>query len=71
MDRASSDSPRCESRAVRGATFEETWPRYEFAELVRIGLAIGEWLANMRERRAERRRAMLGMRSPGEISPAE
>jgi hypothetical protein len=56
---------------VRGATFEETWPRYEFAELVRIGLAIGEWLANMRERRAERRRAMLGMRSPGEISPAE
>ena len=28
-------------------TFEETWPRYEFAEMVRIGLAIGDWIARL------------------------
>jgi hypothetical protein len=33
------------------ATFEETWPRYEFAEMVRIGLAIGDWIARLRDRR--------------------
>jgi hypothetical protein len=30
------------------ATFEETYPRYEFAELVRIGLAFAAWLARAR-----------------------
>jgi hypothetical protein len=32
-------------------TFEETWPRYEFAEMVRIGLVIGDWIARLRRRR--------------------
>jgi hypothetical protein len=31
-------------------TFEETWPRYEFAEMVRIGLLIGDWIARLRRR---------------------
>jgi hypothetical protein len=31
-------------------TFEETYPRYEFAEMVRIGLAIGDWIARLRRR---------------------
>jgi hypothetical protein len=31
-------------------TFEETWPRYEFAEMVRIGLLIGDWIARLRNR---------------------
>jgi len=26
-------------------TFEETYPRYEFSELVRITLAIADWMA--------------------------
>jgi hypothetical protein len=33
-------------------TFEETWPRYEFAEMVRIGLLIGDWIARLRRPRA-------------------
>jgi hypothetical protein len=32
-------------------TFEETYPRYEFAEMVRIGLLIGDWIARLRRRR--------------------
>jgi hypothetical protein len=32
-------------------TFEETWPRYEFAEMVRIGLLIGDWIARLPRRR--------------------
>jgi hypothetical protein len=31
-------------------TFEETYPRYEFAPLVTIALALGGWLAGQRER---------------------
>jgi hypothetical protein len=33
-------------------TFEETYPRYEFSELVRIGLLIGDWIARLRRPRA-------------------
>ena len=29
-------------------TFEETYPRYEFSELVRITLAIANWIARRR-----------------------
>jgi hypothetical protein len=29
-------------------TFEETYPRYEFSELVRIGLALAAWIARRR-----------------------
>jgi hypothetical protein len=27
--------------------FEETYPRYEFSELVRLGIAIGRWMLGM------------------------
>jgi len=30
------------------ATFEETYPRHEFAKLVRLGLALAAWLARAR-----------------------
>jgi hypothetical protein len=33
-------------------TFEETYPRYEFSELVRIGLAFAAWIARRRRPRA-------------------
>jgi hypothetical protein len=46
MDRVSSaEDSQNESEADRPATFEETYPRYEFAEMVRIGLVLAEWLA--------------------------
>ena len=31
-------------------TFEETYSRYEFSELVRIGLAFAAWIARRRPR---------------------
>lgn len=37
----------------RSPTFEETYPRYEFSELVRISLAIADWLARRRRVRSE------------------
>ena len=39
------NTPTTSSEAARPATFEETYPRYEFAEMVRIGLVLAEWLA--------------------------
>jgi hypothetical protein len=35
-------------------TFEETYPRYEFSELVRITLAIADWMARRLRRLAGR-----------------
>jgi hypothetical protein len=35
-------------------TFEETYPRHEFAPLVAIVLALGGWLAGLRRNRVER-----------------
>jgi hypothetical protein len=32
----------------RCPTFEETYPRYEFSELVRIGILIGVWVSGLR-----------------------
>jgi hypothetical protein len=32
------------------ATFEESYPRYEFAPLVAIALALGSWLVGQRKR---------------------
>jgi hypothetical protein len=29
-------------------TFEETYPKYEFSELVRIGIAIAAWISRIR-----------------------
>jgi hypothetical protein len=31
-------------------TFEETYPKYEFSELVRMGIALGASLAGLRRR---------------------
>jgi hypothetical protein len=47
MDRMSSleDSQIEKNEAARPAPFEETYPRYEFAEMVRIGLVLAEWFA--------------------------
>ena len=72
MDRMSSPRLRPgEDRAAHRATFEETYPRYEFAELVRLTLAAATWLVGMR-RRMERRRPDVSRRpSPGEMNPAE
>ena len=35
------------------STFEETYPRYEFAPLVAIALALGGWVAGLRRDRAK------------------
>jgi hypothetical protein len=35
-------------------TFEETYPRYEFAPLVTIALALGGWLASLKRDRVKR-----------------
>ena len=37
-------------------TFEETYPRYEFSELVRVGIAIGTWIYGTLRRAKARRR---------------
>ena len=37
-------------------TFEETYPRYPFAELVRLGILLGRWLARARLVLGARRR---------------
>jgi hypothetical protein len=59
-------------------TFEETYPRYEFAEMVRIGLVLAEWLAAGAGwlakvgRRVQRPHSGISSRpSPGEMRPAE
>ena len=72
MDRVSSseDCPG-EHRAAHRATFENTYPRYEFAELVRLALAAGAWLVKMRGRLERRQPGMPSTPLPGEMNPAE
>ena len=74
MDRKRSPDYRPgEHRTGRHPTFEETYPRYEFAELVRLALVLAAWLVRGR-RRLEARRAPRVSRSPlpgGTTSPAE
>jgi hypothetical protein len=74
MDRRSSpDLPQSVHHAGRITTFEETYPRYEFAELVRLTLALAAWLVRGR-RRLEARRPPRVSRSPlsgGTTTPAE
>ena len=41
---------RLQTSEDRRPTFEETYPRYEFAPLVTIVLALGDWLAARRDR---------------------
>ena len=78
MNRVSSEESQNEHEGARRAIFEETYPRYEFAELVRIGLVLAQWLAarvgwpTRGSRRMER--AALGdsgKLSPGKVHPAE
>ena len=71
MDRTSSKFPPYESKAGHRASFEETWPRHEFSELVRLALAAAAWLVNMRRRMGRGRPAMLAAPLPGDINPAE
>jgi hypothetical protein len=78
MDRSSSEYSHNENEAPRPPSFEETYPRYEFAELVRIGLVLAEWLAAGAGWRAKMGRRMQGARfgtssrlPRGEIHPAE
>ena len=74
MDRRSSpELPQNAHQAGRITTFEETYPRYEFAELVRLALVLAAWLVRGRER-LEARRPPRVSRSPlssGTTSPAE
>ena len=78
MDRMSSEYSWSQNKAARPATFEETYPRYEFAEMVRIGLVLAEWLvvgagwlATMRRRVRGPGQGMPSSPSPREMSPAE
>ena len=74
MDRRSSpELPQNAPQAGRITTFEETYPRYEFAELVRLTLVLAAWLVRGR-RRLEARRPPPVSRSPlpgGTTTPAE
>jgi len=78
MNRVSSEDFQNEDEGARRATFEETYPRYEFAELVRIGLVLAQWLAARvgwpTRGSCRMERAALddsGKLSPGKVHPAE
>jgi hypothetical protein len=78
MDRVGSGYSHNENEIARRATFEETYPRHEFAEMVRIGLVLAEWLAagaawlaKMSRRSQEAQLGMPGRPSAGEMPPAE
>jgi len=73
MDCTSSpELPSGEHEAERHPTFEETYPRYEFAELVRLGLALAQWLVQGHRRMELRRRPDLSSPPlPDGTSPAE
>jgi hypothetical protein len=70
---------RSEDKAVDHVpSFEETYPRYEFAEMVRLGLVLADWvaaaagwLAKAGRRVQSRRRRIASSPSPGEMHPAE
>ena len=78
MGQSWSEYSQNENQGARRATFEETYPRYEFAEMVRIGLVIAEWLAagagwltKVSRRMQAARLEMSGRVSTGEVNPAE
>lgn len=72
MDRvSSSECSQGEDRAAYRTTFEQSYTQYEFAELVRLALAIGAWLVNMRRRAEKRGPDVPRRRSPGEMNPAK
>jgi hypothetical protein len=78
MDHVSSSESSQNQDSPALPTFEETYPRYEFAEMVRIGLVVAEWLAAAAEWLAKVSRGVQRPRSgisskplPGEVHPAE
>jgi hypothetical protein len=78
MDRVSSEYSQNQNEAARSATFEETYPRYEFAEMVRIGLVLAEWLAagagwlgKMSRRVQGAHFGVVGKPTAGDMPPAE
>ena len=70
MDRTSSESSSSDHEAGDGWAFEETYPRYEFPELVRFALALGAWLAKVR-RGLRRPTGPSSTPLPGQMNPAE
>ena len=68
---SSSEDCRGEHKAAHRATFQDTYPRYEFAELVRLALAAGTWLVKVRGRLEGRRPGISSVPLPGEMNPAE
>jgi hypothetical protein len=72
MDRISSEAvARGEAKEAHHPIFEETYPRYEFAELVRLALAAAAWATGLRRRVGRRRRDASSRPLPGEMRPAE
>ena len=70
MDMSSSKFAEAEDRGAQRASFEETYPRYEFAELVRLALAAAAWLVKLR--RAGRQRPDVSIEPlPRDMNPAE
>jgi hypothetical protein len=39
--------PQAEGLVMDRPTFEDTYPKYPFSELVRVGLAAGRWILRM------------------------
>ena len=54
-----------DKRPTFDEVFERTYQRHEFAEIVRIGLAIGDWIAGLRQSRAVARPAKAEPRPDG------
>ena len=74
MDRLpSANLPPVQQEAARHPTFEETYPRYEFAELVRLTVAFAASLVKGRRRLETRRQRGVsrGPLSGGTPTPAE
>ena len=36
-----------------GKTFDETYPKYEFSELVRLSIIVGTWLGHLRRKHSK------------------
>ena len=51
--------------------FEETYPRYEFSELVRLGLALGNWIVRVRRLFAMSKPDVPPASPPGRIAAAD
>jgi len=52
-------------------TFEDTYPRYEFSELVRLGLAGGGWLVRQLRHIEREGLGLFRKPLPDETKPAE